>query len=344
MPPPPDEIFVIIVTYQSAECISACLTSLQHTDSVRRVSIVVIDNASSDGSAAMSENCARSFDARRVRCRVQRNASNLGFTRALNQGLLQRSAGAAVLFLNPDTILPPDTLPLLLQKLYAEDCVGVVAPQLRYPETPESILKNSSHPARDQEGWPAEQQTPSAEAGKAPESPGPVPLIQPSCRRFPSYWDLACECTGLTKLFPHSRLFNRWKMGDFDHRTAREVDQPQGAFLLARPEVVAQVGAWDEGFPLFFSDVDWCRRVWQAGWKIRFEPEVFAWHAQGASVNRVKAMAIWSSHLSFWRYLRKWRKSWLDEFLSLVAWPVLMGTAALRAAWHGLHRGTVDQQ
>ena len=131
-----------------------------------------------------------------------------------------------MLFLNPDTILPPNCLTALLPALYADPGTGVVAPQLRFP----------------------------------PASSG---FIQPSCRRFPTYWDLFCAFTGLTMLFPRSRFFNGWKMGDFDHRSPREVDQPQGACLLARPEVATQLGAWDERFPLFFSDVDWCRRVWR---------------------------------------------------------------------------------
>jgi GT2 family glycosyltransferase len=186
-----------------------------------------------------------------------------------------------------------------LEILYADGHTGVVAPQLRFP-------------------------------------PGSPQDIQPSCRRFPTYWDLFCEFTGMAMLCPRSGAFNRWKMGDFDHRSAREVDQPQGAFLLARPEVVTQVGVWDERFPLFFSDVDWCRRVWQAGWKILFAPEVFVCHAQGASVKKIKPATIWSSHVSFWRYFRKWRSSLLDEILSLIVAPLLLTAACWRIVWHFL--------
>jgi GT2 family glycosyltransferase len=299
LPSPPDEIFIVIVTYQSADHIQACLDSLPLASGDKRLSVLVVDNASTDGTPAMLAERAQVSPHVRVNCSVILNRKNLGFTRALNQGVRQRPAGAAVLFLNPDTVLPPDCLNALLQELYAGERTGVIAPQLRFPPA-------SAHD------------------------------IQPSCRRFPTYWDLFCEFAGLSLLFPRSRCCNAWKMGDFDHRSPRDVDQPQGAFLLARAEVVAQVGAWDERFPLFFSDVDWCRRVWAAGWRIRFAPQIFVSHALGASVRRRKPAAIWSSHVSFWRYFRKGRSSLWDELLSVAAGPLLLLAACWRILWYVL--------
>jgi GT2 family glycosyltransferase len=119
-------------------------------------------------------------------------------------------------------------------------------------------------------------------------------------------------------------------MGDFDHRTAMEVDQPQGACLLARPEVVAQICPWDERFPIFFSDVDWCKRVREHGWKIRFEPSVQIIHVRGASVRQVRASAIWSSHVSFWRYLQKHERHWSTKLLNLVFGLPLVLAALVR--------------
>ena len=319
MPGAADEIFVIIVTYQSADHIGACLASLPQAGAGKKLTIAVIDNASTDGTPELVAHSMRLLPEPRVHCSLLRHRENLGFTRALNQGLKQRPAGAAVLFLNPDTLLPPNSLAALVQKLYADDHTGVVAPQLRF------LLPASRQPSSGD-----------SDIGQSDSGEEAAQIIQPSCRRFPTYWDLLCEFTGLALLLPRSRCCNRWKMGDFDHRSAREVDQPQGAFLLARSEVVAQTGLWDERFPLFFSDVDWCRRVWQAGMKIRFEPEIFIWHAQGASVKQSKPRAIWSSHVSFWRYFRKWRRTAADEVLSLMAGPLLLGAALLRIAWHGL--------
>ncbi|MBC7186808.1 MAG: glycosyltransferase family 2 protein, partial [Calditrichaeota bacterium] len=103
-----------------------------------------------------------------------------------------------------------------------------------------------------------------------------------------------------------SPLFNGWKMGDFDHLSQRDVDQPQGAFLLARREAVASVGVLDERFLMFFSDVDWCRRFWEGGWRVTFVPEVHAIHHKGASVFAHRVPALIASHRDFLRYFRKY--------------------------------------
>jgi len=297
--PLPDTIAIIIVTFQNAGEIAACLYSLCEAAPEHRVRLFLIDNASTDATrdiiAASLDNLPKS----RFFVEIISNDENFGFTHAVNQGLKRYFAVSdhqeiPVLFLNPDTILPAGTIAALLEKLYAFPEAGAMAPQLVH-----------------QDG-----------------------RIQPSCRRFPTPGDLFCELFGLSRIFPRSPRFNRWKMGDFDHSHAAEVDQPQGACLLARAEVVKQVGWWDEDFPLFFSDVDWCRRAREKGWKIRFEPAVQIIHAQGVSVRQVRASAIWSSHLSFWRYLRKYENSWRDNLLNLISGPLLVVAATLRMISH----------
>ncbi len=291
----PDAITIIIVTFQNAEHIAACLQSLIEAEPVRRVFLFLIDNASTDGTNEIIRHAILNLPKMRFHAEFIANAENFGFTRAVNQGMARHRAvcadrGGPVLFLNPDTILPPRSLAALLEKLYATPGAGVIAPQLVH------------------------------EDGR----------IQTSCRRFPTQWDLFCELSGLSRLRPSSPRFNRWKMGDFDHRTAMEVDQPQGACLLARPEVVAQICPWDERFPIFFSDVDWCKRVREHGWKIRFEPSVQIIHVRGASVRQVRASAIWSSHVSFWQYLWKHENSWWEKSLNMILGPLLLVAAGAR--------------
>lgn len=297
--PLPGALAIIIVTFQNAGEIAHCLQSLVQAEPERNVYLFVIDNASTDGTREIIQTLITRLPKPRFNVALILNEKNLGFTSAVNQGLRHYVAMRAnhrlpVLFLNPDTVLPVNSMPALLEKLYAMLDTGVIAPQLIY------------------------------EDGR----------IQASCRCFPTHWDLFCELTGLSRLFPNSPRWNRWKMGDFDHRTAAEVDQPQGACLLARPEVAAQVGLWDERFPIFFSDVDWCRRVWQQGWKIRFEPSVQIIHAQGVSVQQVRAAAIWSSHLSFWRYLRKHERNWHEKLLNWICGPLLIIAACVRLMTH----------
>ncbi|MBD3384203.1 glycosyltransferase [candidate division KSB1 bacterium] len=173
--------------------------------------------------------------------------------------------GDYILLLNPDIIVANGIFEKLFICFNLHPDVGIVAPQLRYP------------------------------GGQ----------IQSSCRRFPRKRDLFFDVTGLSRLFSKSAVLNRWKMPDFDHRRNRFVEQPQGAFLLADAGVVETVGLLDERFTMFFSDVDWCKRVIQNRFKIFFCAGAGAIHHKGASVNRRKAEMIVSSHRSFMDYMRK---------------------------------------
>ncbi|MDZ7271679.1 MAG: glycosyltransferase family 2 protein [candidate division KSB1 bacterium] len=290
-------ISVVVVTYNSERHIRACLSSLLAALERLQAEVVVIDNASSDGTCAVVEEIAADAS---TPVRLVRNAENAGFTKAANQGLVS-SIGQYVLLLNPDVVVRSNTIRSLVDYLEQNPGVGMVAPQLRFPE------------------------------GR----------IQPSCRRFPRRLDVLFELVGLSRLFPRSKVFNRWKMGDFDHLTPREVDQPQGAFLLARREAVRSVGPLDERFVLFFSDVDWCRRFWEKGWPVVFRPEVYAIHHKGASVYAHRVSALVASHRDFVAYFRKYpsRLPLVDlgtRLVLLVAlWPRVAWALVSRCARHG---------
>ncbi len=154
--------------------------------------------------------------------------------------------------------------------------------------------------------------------------------VQPSCRRFPTKRDVLFEFLGLSKIFAASALFNRWRMPDFDHRHSRDVPQPQGAFLLTRESVLQAVGVLDEKLPMFFSDVDWCRRVIDGGGRIRFCAEAFVVHLQGASVRQKRAEMIVSSHRSFVAYFCKYDESFFDKILTMMIHFLLLTATPLR--------------
>lgn len=114
----------IIVTYGSARQIPSCLTSLAESDAVSRV--IVVDNASSDGSAEA---------ARRAGAVVIENVRNVGFARAVNIGLVE-AGGAAdpaghILLLNPDARLGAKALRALCLAFEADPRVAVAGPLLR---------------------------------------------------------------------------------------------------------------------------------------------------------------------------------------------------------------------
>ncbi len=53
--------------------------------------------------------------------------------------------------------------------------------------------------------------------------------------------------------------------------------------MLCRAEAVREVGLLDEGYWLYMEDLDWCRRFWQADWKVFYEPAGVALHVKGGS-------------------------------------------------------------
>jgi hypothetical protein len=85
----------------------------------------------------------------------------------------------------------------------------------------------------------------------APQLRFPNGGIQYSCRRFPTFWNVLTEMTGLSRIFHRIRLLNGWKMGDFDHKMERDVDQPAGAALMVKKDLLEGLGGLDERFPMF---------------------------------------------------------------------------------------------
>ncbi len=159
--------------------------------------------------------------------------------------------------------------------------------------------------------------------------------IQRSCRSFPTITGMAMELTGLSRWFPKLPA-SSYKMLDFDHTYARQVDQPEGACLLVRREVFEQVGLFDESFFMLFEEVDWCFRVKQAGWQIWFTPAAKVTHHYGQSIKQVKLKMIYYSHRGFFRYLMKHNRSLLVAVLKPFIYLGLMAVAAVRIAGHSL--------
>jgi GT2 family glycosyltransferase len=254
------DISILIVTYNSAKTIVACVDSVLSDLPGLKGEIIIVDNQSSDATPQLLGKMAR--DSTTVS--VILNKHNRGFAVGNNQAL-EASSGTFVFILNPDTVIHPGTLQGLIQKLKTEPQVAVTAPRMQFPD------------------------------GR----------IQYTCRRFPGHLDVLYHSLGLAQIFPMSQRFNAWKMGDFDHLSAREVDQPAGAALMIRGHVLRELEGFDPNFPMFFNDVDLCKRIKDAGYEIWFLPEVIVDHEGGASVKQVKLKMTISSHVSFFRYFEK---------------------------------------
>jgi N-acetylglucosaminyl-diphospho-decaprenol L-rhamnosyltransferase len=104
--------------------------------------------------------------------------------------------------------------------------------------------------------------------------------LQPSCRYFPTPWNVFLSRVGLERFFPSTRSIDDMKWG---HDAVRECDWVPGCYYLVRREVIEQVGLFDPRFFLYYEEVDHCRAVKSAGWKVVFYPHTTVIHVGGES-------------------------------------------------------------
>lgn len=110
--------------------------------------------------------------------------------------------------------------------------------------------------------------------------------VQLCCMRFPTLLVPLFFDMNLDRRWPSNPVLRRYFMRDYDHRTSRDVDQPPGACLLLRDRVLDEVGLFDEELWLYFNDVDLCKRIHSAGWRIRYLVEAPVVHHVGQSTKR----------------------------------------------------------
>jgi GT2 family glycosyltransferase len=116
-------------------------------------------------------------------------------------------------------------------------------------------------------------------------------------RRFPTPGTLVCEVLGINRVLASNPVNRRYRCLDLDLDRAGEAEQPPGAFLMFRREVWQRLGGFDTQFhPLWFEDVDFCKRARELGLKIRYVPGVTARHRGGHSIARLE----WSCREVYW--------------------------------------------
>jgi GT2 family glycosyltransferase len=287
-------ISAVVISYNGIDFIGDCLSSLKADLTDYDHEIIVVDNHSTDGALDF-------IKGNHPDIHLIENNRNLGFARAINQGM-ETSRHEFVWLLNQDIRIRPGCMDALLNCHRRLERPGMIGPRLA----------------------------------------GFDGSLQKFCRRFPRYHHLIFELTGLSYLFPRSGLFNGWKMGDFDHTSSREVEQPMGAaMLLARP-VIEDIGMFDESFGIFFNDVDFCQRLHRAGYTNYYCADAVIEHYGGGSVSKRKPKMVWLSHGSMFRYFLKVEKNRRSSMiirlfrfpLPYLAGLLLMLAAVPRSLYH----------
>lgn len=116
---------VIVLNYNDGDDLLHCLESLRAASSRGRFEVIVIDNASTDGSIEEAEKLFPDI-------RITRNKANLGVARARNQGLSQ-ARGEYLVFLDVDAEVREDALAILFEYMRTHPDVAVAGPKLIYP-------------------------------------------------------------------------------------------------------------------------------------------------------------------------------------------------------------------
>ncbi len=254
---PSPVLSIIIVSWNTRDLLARCLEAVERSN-VRtferlNVETFVVDNASTDGSAAMVRE-------RFPWVRLIENAENVGFARANNQAIRQ-STGRYVLLLNPDTEVQSGALEALLRFMEAQPQAAAAGARLLNPDG----------------------------------------TLQPSCHPFPTLGRELWRLFHLDALRPYAL----YDMARWDLAGPREVDSVQGACMILRREALVQVGLLDEGYFIYTEEVDLCRRLRGAGWRIYWAPQAAVVHYGGQSTRQMPGEMFLRLYESKVRYFRK---------------------------------------
>jgi GT2 family glycosyltransferase len=248
---------IIIVNFNSGECLTRCLESIEkHAPAAN---VIVIDNASTDTGSG------RTVALRRAGVTVQANRENVGFARAVNQGLAATSRHL-VMLLNPDCYLLPGAADRLEEELDSYPDCAIAGPRILNDD---GTIQGSAR--------------------------GDPTLMTGFFGRT----------TLLTRLFPNSRLARRNVRTDTERVASGgscTVDWVSGACMMARREALITVGGFDERYFLYWEDADLCRRLRNRGHSTRYVPSSAIVHSGGVSSLGARRLAITAFHQSAYTY------------------------------------------
>lgn len=243
-----DKLAVVIVNWNTGKLLARCVSSLFSIRERDRITdIVVADNASTDASMAHLKK-ELGTQSNKTLVHLIESSQNLGFAGGNNKGIeyLQEKYGDTlphVLLLNPDTETHSEAITSLLAVLQAQERVGVVGPKLLNTDG----------------------------------------TVQPSVRSFPTIGIVALTLLKLTRLLKGSAYWQHYLQHDFDYTRAQAVDQVMGAAFLIRNTLLRDVGLLDDGYFVWFEEVDYCKRVQEKGWMTWYTPAGRITHHGGVS-------------------------------------------------------------
>ena len=210
---------------------------------------------------------------------------NLGFGRA-NNVALELVKGEYVVLINPDTVVQEDTFTKLLTFFESHPDAGAATCKIINPDGSFSVDCRHSIP---------------------------TPMI--------ALW----KVTGLSKIFPKSKIFAKYNLTYLDPDETYPVPAISGSFMMIKKRALDEAGFFDERFFMYCEDIDLCHRINHAGYKIYYVPTSQIIHYKGESTKKNNIDYIVSFNKALYQFFEKY---YAQKTLFFFRWIIILGIVA----------------
>jgi hypothetical protein len=260
------DLTISIVTWNEKDYLKQCLKSIFEGTRDLQFEVIVIDNASTDGTVEMVKN---EFP----RVVLIKNSRNLGFAKANNQAI-RLAKGEYVVILNQDTVILDNAFKKMISFLNKHKDVGALGCKI-YTSLAKTDIQISAFTR-----FP----TPTIMFVNT--------LLNGKLRKlFPGSKFL-------------NKLTDRYSINYNNYHQKQEVQHLVGVIIMTRKYVIEDVGLLDEQFFMYFEETDWCYRMRKKGWRIYYTPdaEIVHFYDPTRSTRGDQSKIRQESHL---KYLKK---------------------------------------
>lgn len=252
------KVAVIVTHYKSVPALRASLESVCAVADLATTEVVVVDSEVQEGTEALVREMV-------PQAQFIGFADDVGYARSVNAGINATHA-PYILVINADVRINPGMVEGLVGALEADDSLGLVAPVLRYDD---GTLQDSAFRFY-RPTWILHRRTATGRTARG----------RAALRRFSEFSRTVEEETS--------------RAGSRPVRT----DWVIGAALMVRRSALDDVGTPDTRYWMYFEDVDWCLRMWQAGWQVAVVPSALAHHTYGRASRTKGPMALLRNELA----------------------------------------------
>jgi len=269
------DISIIVISYNTKILLEKCLESvLKHTKNVK-FEIIVVDNASSDGSVTMLKKLQKR---KNNNLKIEENQKNKGFGVANNQGI-KIAKGRYILLLNSDTKVTDNVIGEMVEWMDRNEEIGISSCALKNNDGSLQGTGGSFPDLLRVFNWMYFIEN--------------IPFLDKIIRPF-------------HPMHEHSPFYK----GEGFYKKRREMDWLTGAFLMIRKEVVSDIGHFDKDYFMYVEEVDYCYRAKAEGWRVVYNPEQSIIHYGRASstekfpiISEYKGVkTFYKKHMPKWQY------------------------------------------